>query len=259
MRSSRSLMISYPWRGFSRSRRRITNLTSPASNMGPRPCRRPREPEPHWKPNPPGPNPANRSPNPQSSLQFRTWYLAGLIRHSVRYIVRLNGRYVNQSPQVSLPMAGPPGSPHYCGSRLRFTRIAAMLTPIVVLTSLLPAPAVGLQGSAGDTLPVTVFEDVNVVPMDRERVLEAQTVVIRGGRIAEVGARGSVPIPETARRIDGRGKYLMPGIAEMHAHVPAADDPLLETAMALYVLNGATTIRAMMGTPDQLDFRRRIA
>jgi imidazolonepropionase-like amidohydrolase len=133
-----------------------------------------------------------------------------------------------------------------------------MLTPIVVLTSLLPAPAVGLQGSAGDTLPVTVFEDVNVVPMDRERVLEAQTVVIRGGRIAEVGARGSVPIPETARRIDGRGKYLMPGIAEMHAHVPAADDPLLETAMALYVLNGATTIRAMMGTPDQLDFRRRI-
>jgi len=155
-------------------------------------------------------------------------------------------------------MAGPPRSPHYCGSMLPFSRLAAMLPSIVVLTALLPAPAAGLQESSGDTLPVTVFEDVNLVPMDRERVLEHQTVVVRGDRIVQVGARDSVRIPEAARRIDGRGKYLMPGIAEMHAHVPAADDPLLETFMALYVLNGATTLRAMMGTPDQLDIRRRI-
>jgi len=155
-------------------------------------------------------------------------------------------------------MAGPPDCPHYCGVATPFLRLAAMLTSISVLTSLLAAPAGALQAPPGDT-PVTVFEDVNVVPMDRERVLERQTVVIRGDRILQVGGRDSVRVPATARRVDGRGKYLIPGLAEMHAHVPPADDPLLETFIALYVLNGTTTLRAMMGTPDQLDLRRRIA
>ena len=146
---------------------------------------------------------------------------------------------------------------------LRFVRLVPTFTPIALLASLILAPAAASQGEApgplSDTLTVTVFEDVNLVPMDRERVLEGQSVVIRGDRIAEIGARAGVRVPAGARRIDGRGKYLMPGIAEMHAHVPARDDPALETVMALYVLTGATTVRAMMGTPDQLDYRRRIA
>jgi hypothetical protein len=51
----------------------------------------------------------------------------------------------------------------------------------------------------------------------------------------------------------------MPGLAEMHAHVPGADDPALGEIMALYALTGATTIRAMLGTPFQFELRRRIA
>src|SRR6476660_1363077 len=76
MRSSSALMISYPCRGFSFRSRRITNLTSPASNIGPR-RRRPPGP-PHWKPSPPGPKlAAKMSPKPQSSRHLLTIYLPG--------------------------------------------------------------------------------------------------------------------------------------------------------------------------------------
>jgi imidazolonepropionase-like amidohydrolase len=115
------------------------------------------------------------------------------------------------------------------------------------------------QVSTGDSASVVAFESVAVVPMDRERVLDGQTVVVRDGKIAEIGPSNSVQVPAGAIRVDGKGKYLMPGIAEMHAHVPSRDDPTLEAVMALYVLTGATTIRAMMGTPDQLEYRKEIA
>jgi len=112
--------------------------------------------------------------------------------------------------------------------------------------------------AAGDTARWFAFTDVTVVPMDRERLLERQTVLIRGDRIAAIGAADSIPVPAGTARVDGRQKYLMPGIAEMHAHVPGEDSPAAVEIMALYALTGATTIRAMMGTPYQHELRRRI-
>jgi imidazolonepropionase-like amidohydrolase len=106
---------------------------------------------------------------------------------------------------------------------------------------------------------VIAFTDVSVIPMDRQRVLEAHTVVVQGGRITALGPAASVRVPAGARRVDGRGKYLMPGIAEMHAHVPGEQNPQAVDIMALYALTGATTIRGMNGTPFQHELRRRIA
>src|ERR1044071_578722 len=63
------------------------------------------------------------------------------------------------------------------------------------------------------------FVGVSVVPVDRERVLENQTVVVRDGRIVEVGPAAKVKVPAGAAQIDGRGKFLMPGLADMHAHL----------------------------------------
>lgn len=103
-----------------------------------------------------------------------------------------------------------------------------------------------------------VFTDVAVVPMDRQRVLEAQHVVVRGGRIAAIGPAATLRLPAGVMRVDGRGKYLMPGIAEMHVHMPAEQNPAAVDLMALYALTGATTVRAMNGTPFQLELRRRI-
>jgi imidazolonepropionase-like amidohydrolase len=105
------------------------------------------------------------------------------------------------------------------------------------------------------------FVNVNIVPMDRERVLERQTVLIRDGRIAEIGSRASVKVPLDATRVIAVGKYLMPGLAEMHAHVPGGNvaDSEIERVLFLYVANGVTTARGMLGHPRHLALRERLA
>lgn len=67
-----------------------------------------------------------------------------------------------------------------------------------------------------DSSPIA-FIGVSVVPMDEDRVLTGQTVLVRDGRIAEIGPTAVVAVPRGAVRIDGRGKYLLPGLADMHA------------------------------------------
>ena len=52
---------------------------------------------------------------------------------------------------------------------------------------------------------VMAFVDVNVVPMDTERVLPHQTVVVRDGRITALGASAKVKVPAGALRVDGQG------------------------------------------------------
>lgn len=119
----------------------------------------------------------------------------------------------------------------------------------------LPSQTRGTGPAAG----TVAFVDVNVVPMDRERVLERQTVLVRNGRITAMGPSARTPIPAGATRIDGRGKYLMPGLAEMHAHIPApqAGAETVERTLFLYLANGITTIRGMLGNPGHLELRER--
>jgi imidazolonepropionase-like amidohydrolase len=119
---------------------------------------------------------------------------------------------------------------------------------------LAPAPA------AAQSAPVA-FIDVTVIPMDRDRVLERHTVVVENGKITAAGPSAGVRVPANATRIEGTGRFLMPGLAEMHAHVPpnGATEQLLKDIMFLYVANGVTTIRGMLGAAYQLDLRRRLA
>ncbi|HYP53361.1 MAG TPA: hypothetical protein VEQ42_07465, partial [Pyrinomonadaceae bacterium] len=105
------------------------------------------------------------------------------------------------------------------------------------------------------------FVGVNVVPMDRERVVTDQTVVVRDGRIAEVGPASKIKVPDGALRIDGRGKYLMPGLAEMHGHLPHPNMPaaVADSVLFLFVANGVTTVRGMFGFPNHVTLRERAA
>ena len=105
------------------------------------------------------------------------------------------------------------------------------------------------------------FVNVNVVPMDRERVLTDQTVIVENGKITAVGPAARTTVPANAVRVDGRGKYLTPGIAEMHGHVPQANPTALltpENVLFLYIAGGATTVRGMQGHPSQLQLRQRV-
>ncbi|MCL4852594.1 MAG: amidohydrolase family protein [Bryobacteraceae bacterium] len=107
---------------------------------------------------------------------------------------------------------------------------------------------------------IIAFENVNIVPMDRERVVETQTVIIRDGRIAQIGPANRVQAPEGAERINASGKYLMPGLAEMHGHLPSSDAPrsLVEHFLFLYIANGVTTVRGMQGNPIALQIREDV-
>ena len=105
---------------------------------------------------------------------------------------------------------------------------------------------------------ITVFRNVSVIPMDTERVLEGQTVVVRGERVESIGSAAGAQIPAGARVIDGTGRFLVPGLAEMHAHVPTTPDSA-EEVLFLYVANGVTTARGMLGVPLHLELREQIA
>jgi hypothetical protein len=124
----------------------------------------------------------------------------------------------------------------------------------VVLLSLLGAVSLEAQQAVA-------FTNVTVVPMDRERTLADQTVIIQNGRITTIGPSASTSVPQGVRTVDARGKFLMPGLAEMHAHVPGgnAPDDYVQRVLTLYLANGLTTIRSMLGHPRHLDMRAKAA
>jgi len=99
----------------------------------------------------------------------------------------------------------------------------------------------------------TAFVDVTVLPMDSDRVLQHQTVIVESNRITSVTPTDKSVIPSDALRIDGRGKYLVPGLIDSHVHVRNIGDLLL------YVANGVTTVRNMRGYAYHLRWRDSIA
>ncbi len=114
-----------------------------------------------------------------------------------------------------------------------------------MVAAVLPSASVVAQA------PTTAFIDVSVVPLDRERVLSHQTVVVRGDRIVAMGPVKQVAVPAAAARVDGRGKFLMPGLTDMHTHVAMGltDSLPAERRLLLLLANGITTIRNLDYTP----------
>ena len=122
----------------------------------------------------------------------------------------------------------------------------------------------GCSGSKENPLPVIeadyVFQNVHVLTMEDENVLENYSVVVMGGKIIRMGPADSIRVSDSTVLIDGKGKYLMPGIAEMHAHIPVPDedDELLKETLFLYLSNGVTTIRGMLGAPFHLELKEKV-
>jgi imidazolonepropionase-like amidohydrolase len=109
-----------------------------------------------------------------------------------------------------------------------------------------PRPA----ASAG----VTAFVDVNVAPMDTERVLPNHTVLVESGRITTLGPSNKIRVPAGAVRIDGRGKYLMPGLANMHEHNGSTE--YNNDRWFQFLANGVTTLSHPSSRPSGI--KRRV-
>jgi imidazolonepropionase-like amidohydrolase len=144
-------------------------------------------------------------------------------------------------------------------SRLMRMPAAGLLSAAVMLAPLIFAQ--GPKSRQEQKTPAVAFINVNVAPMDRERVIENQTVIIRDGRIAEIGPAAKVKVPDGAQRINAAGKYLMPGLAEMHGHLPHPNqgEAVANSFLTLFVANGVTTVRGMFGFPNHPAWRARIA
>ncbi len=101
------------------------------------------------------------------------------------------------------------------------------------------------------------FVGVNVLAMaETGVVLEDQTVIVQGDRITAIEPSGSVDVSPQTVQILSRGKYLMPGLADMHVHLEYFDDPAI---LQLFLANGVTTVRNMDGRPYILEWKRKIA
>jgi hypothetical protein len=144
---------------------------------------------------------------------------------------------------------GGPAVPDTCSERI-FPRYIPALGKLIGVLALGLAQATPqldanplMLGSGPVHTPQTfAFQDVNVVPMDRERVLQHQTVVVRNWKVAAIGTSGKIRIPSDATVIECKGtEYLMPGLADMHIHSDNAQD------MPIYAANGITTALHMGG------------
>jgi len=102
------------------------------------------------------------------------------------------------------------------------------------------------------TVHATVaFVDITVVPMDSNHELAHQTVLVDGDKVVAIGATAATPVPAGATAIASAGKWLVPGLVDMHVHFNEERDG------ALYVANGITTVRNMWGGPPQLEWRAK--
>ncbi|MBM4186380.1 MAG: amidohydrolase family protein [Gemmatimonadetes bacterium] len=122
---------------------------------------------------------------------------------------------------------------------------------IAILVAGVAALCTGCQ-SARPPIPADLaFLNVNVVDVAAATILPGQTVLVKGDRIVAIGTK--LAIAETTRSVDGSGRYLIPGLMDMHTHISSPDQ------LYLYLATGVTTVRHMAGDSVSLRWRREVA
>ncbi len=106
------------------------------------------------------------------------------------------------------------------------------------------------------------IQHVTVIPMHKDVVLEDQTVLVQNGKIEGLGPSSDVAIPADASMVDGTGKYLIPGLFDMHAHFFYEQGNNINTCeqeLQVMLANGLTTVRIQCGDSVYLDARQQVA
>lgn len=134
----------------------------------------------------------------------------------------------------------------------------ALVLAFSTLSVLIPRPDPGPSDDAAT--PILAIRDVNVVDVKADTVRSGRTVIVAGDRITAVGPTDSLAVPDEARTLDGSGRFLIPGLWDMHVHL---DDPEIwsrhptpdakERLLELLVAHGVTGVRDMGSGLDQIE------
>ena len=128
--------------------------------------------------------------------------------------------------------------------------LGCAVLPAAVVALFVAARSLDAQSPAAPTLAV---EHVTVLPMVRDTTLTDHTILVARDRIAWIGPSREARVPAGARRVDGRGAFVIPGLADMHVHLESVQD------LAQLVAAGVTIVRNMRGEPKHLAWRDSVA
>ena len=102
---------------------------------------------------------------------------------------------------------------------------------------------------APDGAPTVVIRHVTVIDTNGGPALRGRTVVVSGSLISQVIPDDAyAPTSPEAKVVDASGKFIIPGLWDMHAHVAS------ESGLPLFVANGVTGVRVMWGNPAMTGF-----
>jgi imidazolonepropionase-like amidohydrolase len=103
------------------------------------------------------------------------------------------------------------------------------------------------RAAPGPDRPVIVITGVTIVDVDGGHTVGPRTVVIRDGHIASIDASGRVPVGDAIRHVDGRGRFLISGLMDMHVHLfnLSSHRPPNDWSFGMYIANGVTGVRDM--------------
>jgi imidazolonepropionase-like amidohydrolase len=150
-------------------------------------------------------------------------------------------------------------------------RILAILSiPVIAIVLFFSMDPIEIEYEYDGDQLTHAFTNVNVIPMTEDGlILENKTVLIENGRISLILDDAKIKFGPNTQIIDGTNKYLMPGLAEMHGHVPPTHPPVnapayfdedyVKSTLFLYVSAGITTVRGMLGYDKQLELRDKVA
>jgi imidazolonepropionase-like amidohydrolase len=118
---------------------------------------------------------------------------------------------------------------------------------VLLLTTLIGLLPVGLFAQQGDNnqQKALAFTHVTVIDATGSPAQPDMTVVVKGDRIEALGKTGELAVPRNARVVDATGKFLIPGLWDMHVH-----PSLGKSFLALFTANGVTGIRVMSDYPE---------
>ena len=102
----------------------------------------------------------------------------------------------------------------------------------------------------------TLITNVHIVDVRNGKILENHQILVDSGKIIQMGPSIAGKYPNT---IDGNRAFAVPGLAEMHAHIPSppTSEERIQETLFLYLSNGITTIRGMLGHPRHLELREQ--